>query len=74
MSDFAGMLPPGRYIVVPSRRRPLIVASRDRAVLSYLAASVLSVPPGTGPVAGLLVTIVLHAVRHRLVTGRPCRR
>jgi hypothetical protein len=74
MSDFAGMLPPGRYIVVPSRRRPLIVASRDRAVLRYLAASVLSVPPGTGPVAGLLLTIALHAFRQRFVTGRPCRR
>ena len=44
---------PGRpvraYIAVPSRRRPLIVASWDRAVLRYLADSVLSVPPGAGP-------------------------
>jgi hypothetical protein len=65
MNDFAGMLPPGKYIVVPSRRRPLIVASRDADVLRYLAGSVLSVPPGTGPVSGLLVTVGLRAFRPR---------
>ena len=63
MSD-TGLLPRGEYIVLPSRRRPLIVASRDTAVLRYLAASVLSVPPGTGPVPGLLLTIGLRAFRH----------
>jgi hypothetical protein len=62
---WAGLLPDGEYIAVPSRRRPLIVASRDPAVLRYLAASVLSVPPGTGPVLGLLLTIGLRAFRHR---------
>jgi hypothetical protein len=73
-ADWAGMLPPGKYIVVPSRRRPLIVASRDAAVLRYLAASVLSVPPGTGPVPGLLVTVALHVFRHRFRTGTSWRR
>lgn len=62
---WAELLPHGKYIAVPSRRRPLIVASRDPAVLRYLAASVLSVPPGTGPVPGMLVTIGLRALRCR---------
>ena len=57
-------LPRGEYVAVPSRRRSLIVASRDPAVLRYLAASVLSVPPGAGPVPSLLVTIGLRVFRH----------
>jgi hypothetical protein len=73
-ADMRGLLPPGEYIVFPSRRRPLIVASRDRAVLRYLAASVLSVPPGTGPVLGLPLTVVLRAFRHGLGAGERCRR
>lgn len=72
---WAELLPWGEYIVVPSRRRPLIVASRDPAVLRYLAASVLSVPPGTGPVLSLLVTIGLRAFRHpgSMFLTRPLR-
>ena len=58
------LLARGEYIAVPSRQRPLIVASWDPAVLRYLAASVLSVPPGTGPVLSLLVTIGLRVFRH----------
>jgi len=52
------------YIAIPSRRRPLIVASRDAAVLRYLADSVLTVPPGAGPVLGLLLTAGLRLLRH----------
>lgn len=61
---WARVLPRGQYVAVPSRRHPLIIASRDPAVLRYLAASVLSVPPGTGPVLSLLLTLALSAFRH----------
>ncbi|HXC80337.1 MAG TPA: hypothetical protein VNV62_00670 [Trebonia sp.] len=73
-AEIRGLLPPGHYIVVPSRRSPLIVASRDRAVLRYLAASVLSVPPGTGHVLGLPLTIALRAFRPGGLCGERCRR
>lgn len=75
---WASVLPRGEYLVVPSRRRPLIIASRDPAVLRYLAASVLSVPPGTGPVLSAVLTIGLRVSRHLaavfLMAGRPWRR
>lgn len=61
---WSALLPPGQYIAVPSRRRALIVASRDPAVLRYLADSILSVPPGTGPVLSLLLTIGLRSFRY----------
>jgi hypothetical protein len=60
---------PGRgvkaYVAVPSRQRPLIVASWDPAVLRYLADSVLSVPPGSGPVVSAVVTAGLRMLRYR---------
>jgi hypothetical protein len=60
---------PGRgikaYVAVPSRQRPLIVASWDPAVLRYLADNVLSVPPGSGPVLSAVVTAGLRMLRHR---------
>lgn len=75
---WTSVLPRGEYLVVPSRRRPLIVASRDPAVLRYLAASVLSVPPGTGQVLSAVLTIGLRAFRLLapvfLMAGRPWRR
>ncbi len=52
------------YIAVPSRRHPLIVANWDRAVLRYLADSVLSVPPGAGPVVSMVVTAGLRMFRY----------
>ena len=52
------------YVAVPSRQRPLIVASWDRAVLRYLADTVLSVPPGTGPVLSLALTVGLRMFRY----------
>jgi hypothetical protein len=59
---------PGRpvraYVAVPSRRRPLIVASWDRAVLRYLADSVLSVPPGAGPLVSAVLTAGLRMFRY----------
>jgi hypothetical protein len=69
------LLSRGQYIAVPSRRRPLIVASWDAAVLRYLAASVLSVPPGTGPVLSLLVTVGLRVFRYpgSMFLARPLR-
>lgn len=51
------------YIAVPSRR-PLIVASWDRAVLRYLADSVLSVPPGAGQALSMVLTAGLRMLRY----------
>jgi hypothetical protein len=53
------------YVAVPSRRRPLIVASWDRAVLRYIADTVLSVPPGTGPLLSAVLTVGLRMLRYR---------
>lgn len=64
-APWTAILPAGTYVAVPSRRRPLIIASRDPAVLRYLADSVLSVPPGTGPAGSLLLTVGLRLFRYR---------
>jgi hypothetical protein len=63
-ADLTGLVPAGRYIGVP-RRRPLIVASWDRAVLRYLADSVLSVPPGGGRIRSMALTAGLRMLRYR---------
>jgi hypothetical protein len=59
---------PGRrvraYVAVPSRQHPLVVASWDRAVLRYLADTVLSVPPGTGQLLSAILTVGLRLFRH----------
>ena len=52
------------YVAVPSRQRPLIVASWDRAVLRYLSATVLSVPPGAGQVLSAVLTLGLRMLRY----------
>jgi hypothetical protein len=52
------------YIAVPSRQHPLIVASWDRAVLRYLAGTVLSVPPGAGQLFSMVATAGLRLLRH----------
>ena len=52
------------YIAVPSRQRPLIVASWDRAVLRYLADAVLSVPPGAGQGRSMVLTAGLRLLRY----------
>jgi hypothetical protein len=60
--------PPGTirsYVAVRSRRRPLLVASRDPAVLRYVADSVFPVPPGAGPLRSLVLTAGLRLLRHR---------
>lgn len=60
---------PGRgvraYVAVPSRQRPLIVASWDPAVLRYVAGTVLSVPPGGGQVRSAVLTCGLRLLRYR---------
>jgi hypothetical protein len=62
-------LRPGRgvraYVAVPSRQRPLVVASWDPAVLRYIADSVLSVPPGAGQVLSAAATVGLRMLRYR---------
>lgn len=52
------------YIAVPSRQHPLFVASWDRAVLRYLADTVLSVPPGTGQLLSMVLTAALRLLRY----------
>ena len=49
---------------MPSRQRPLIVASWDRAVLRYLADTVLSVPPGAGQLVSMVLTAGLRMLRY----------
>jgi hypothetical protein len=56
---------PRTYVAIPSRRRPVLVASQDPAVLRYVADSVLSVPPGTGPVLSMILTVALRLLRFR---------
>jgi hypothetical protein len=62
-------LRPGRgvraYVAVPSRQRPLVVASWDPAVLRYIADTVLSVPPGSGQVVSAVLTAGLRMLRYR---------
>jgi hypothetical protein len=54
------------YIAVPSQQAPILIASRDRAVLRYVAGSVLSVPPGAGTAASMVLTAGLSVLRFRL--------
>lgn len=56
-------IPLRAYIAVPSRQRPLLVASRDPGVLRYVAGSVLAVPPGAGPLASFVLTPALRILR-----------
>lgn len=53
------------YVAVPSRQRPLIVASWDPAVLRYITDTVLSVPPGSGQVLSAVLTVGLRMLRYR---------
>ena len=53
------------YLAIPSSRDPLVVASQDRAALRYVATSVLSVPPGAGPLASMVLTAGLRLLRLR---------
>ena len=58
--------PAGRraYLAVPSPGGPLIVTRWDGGVLRYLAGSVLTVPPGAGPLLSPLLTAGLRLLRH----------
>jgi hypothetical protein len=51
------------YVAIPSRQWPVLVASRDPAVLRYVADSVLSVPPGAGPLPSIVLTRGLRLFR-----------
>jgi len=53
------------YIAVPSQLAPILIASRDRDVLRYVTGSVLSVPPGAGDAASLVLTAGLRLLRLR---------
>lgn len=56
-----------RYVAFPSRQRPVLIASRDAAVLRYIADSVLSVPPGAGLCASVTLTAGLRLLRFPIV-------
>jgi hypothetical protein len=51
------------YVAVPSRQDPMLITSRDPAVLRYIADSVLTVPPGVGPLPSMLLTAGLRLLR-----------
>jgi hypothetical protein len=51
------------YVALPSTRRPVIVADRDPALLRYVSGSLLTVPPGVGPVASFVLTVGLQILR-----------
>jgi hypothetical protein len=50
------------YVTYP-RDMPVVIASRDTAVLRYVAASVLSVPPGAGRIPSMVLTSGLRLLR-----------
>lgn len=52
------------YIAAPSQQSPVLIASRDPAVLRYVADSVLSVPPGAGSLHSIVLTAGLRMLRH----------
>jgi hypothetical protein len=55
-----------RYVAIPSARSPLLVAAYDRDVLRHVADTVLSVPPGSGPLARAVLTGGRRLMRLRL--------
>jgi len=57
---------PRSYVALPSDLAPILIASRDRAVLRYVAGSVMSVPPGAGTAASVVLTAGLRVLRFRL--------
>jgi hypothetical protein len=57
------------YVAVPSRQDPVLITSRDPAVLRYIADSVLTVPPGAGPLPSMLLTACLRLLRFRAAWG-----
>lgn len=55
------------YVAVPSQQAPVLIASKDAGVLRYVSGSLMSVPPGAGQVASLVLTAGLRLLRFRLV-------
>ena len=53
------------YIALPSKRHPVVVASSHPEVLRYASDTVLSVPPGTGPLTSLLLDRGARLLRFR---------
>jgi hypothetical protein len=50
------------YVTYP-RETPVVIASKDAAVLRYVATSLLSVPPGAGRVPSVVFTSGLRMLR-----------
>jgi hypothetical protein len=51
------------YVALPSWRQPVIVAERDPVLLRYVSDSLLTVPPGVGPVASFALSVGLRLLR-----------
>jgi hypothetical protein len=51
------------YAALPSCRRPVVVADREPALLQYVSESLLTVPPGAGPLASIVFTVGLRLLR-----------
>lgn len=60
-----GEVRPGarQLLAIPSAVAPLILMSPDREAWEYVRSSVLTVPPGAGPVKSLLFTAALTLLR-----------
>lgn len=54
------------YVTYP-REMPVVIASKDAAVLRYVANSVLSVPPGAGRVPSMIFTSGLRMLRRPIM-------
>lgn len=54
------------YVVYPYES-PILIASKDTAVLRYVADSVLSVPPGAGRIRSMIFTSGLRLLRLPIV-------
>lgn len=51
------------YVAFPSRERAILIASKDAAVLRYVAGAILSPPPGAGRAASVAMTVGLRLLR-----------
>jgi hypothetical protein len=60
------------YVALPTWRQPVIVADRDPDLLRYVSYSLLTVPPGVGPLASLVCTVGLRLVRLRGLWTAAC--
>ncbi|HJQ47127.1 MAG TPA: phosphotransferase [Amycolatopsis sp.] len=62
-AQWYGLLPGGRrFVTLPSRRRPVVIAEANPAVLRYVRTALLTVPPGSS-LPGWVFAAARHALR-----------